>query len=83
MSIQVWVKTGKIKWTESDQHRQRRARALLSTYPLEKGIGHGCQGGSIPYSFTLPHTQTIVGVGHLVISNLLGDLSGLYGVFFG
>ena len=57
------------------------ARTFLRTDPLEKGTDHSGQGGPTP-SFFLPHAQNIVGVGHMTIANLLGDVSGLYAVIF-
>ena len=58
-------------------------RASLRTNPLEKGIDHGRQGGSITSCFTLPPTKKPVGVGHTTIYNILGGVSGMYEVFFG
>ena len=82
MSIQVQGKRGKGKWTESNQHGPRMDRASLRNNPLKKGIDHGRQGGSTLYCFPLPPTLNIFGVGHMTIANTLGDVSGLYGVFF-
>ena len=58
------------------------AKELLKIDPLEKETDHCCQRGSKPSFFTLPPTQKPVGVSHTTIANLLGYVSGLYGVFF-
>ena len=60
---------------------QVRLRESLSTHILKKRIDHGCQKGSMPSFSPLPPTQMIVGVGHMIIAYLLGDVSGMCGVF--
>ena len=35
----------------------------------------------MPPFYSLPPTQMIVGVGHMIIAYLLGDVYGMYGVF--
>ena len=82
MSRRVHDNTGKGKWTEINQHGSRLDRELLRTDPLKKGIDRGHQGGLTPSCFPLTHTQKRVVVGHIIIDNLLGDVSVLYGLFF-
>ena len=82
MIRQVRGKGGTDKWTERNQNRPIQAKSIVEDQPFEKRIDNGCQGAPTPSYFPLAPTQKLVGVGQLNIANLLGDVSGLYGVFF-
>ena len=82
MIRQVQSKGGTDKWTERNQNRPIKAKSIFEDQPFEKRIDNGRQEALTPTYFPLAPTQKLLGVGQLSIANLLGDVSGLFGVFF-
>ena len=84
-TVQVYkyeVREGKGSGQKGTNMDQGGLRASLSTDPFKKVLVTVVKEGQRRLVFPLPPTQNLVGVGHMTIANLLGDVSGLYGVFF-